>query len=156
MTKEFTPDPVFHSDADNKFVADEYKPLGKEVYVKKETGLDAMAGDGGYQEGTLAGAIRMRMRREGKRFWAGDNISDYMSESDKEHLIDEAKAHASDEAKKIVAAAHAEAAQEVVKAREALREQVAALAVKGAEQILRKEVNAGVHADLLGRLKTEL
>ena len=42
------------------------------------------------------------------------------------------------------------------KAREALREQVAALAVKGAEQILRKEVNAGVHADLLSRLKTEL
>ena len=38
----------------------------------------------------------------------------------------------------------------------ALREQVAALAVKGAEQILRKEVNAGVHADLLNRLKTEL
>ena len=73
-----------------------------------------------------------------------------------QHLIDEAKAHASDEAKKIVAAAHAEAAQEVVKAREALREQVAALAVKGAEQILRKEVNASVHADLLGRLKTEL
>jgi F-type H+-transporting ATPase subunit b len=71
-------------------------------------------------------------------------------------LIDEAKAHASDEAKKIVAAAHAEAAQEVVKAREALREQVATLVVKGAEQILRKEVNAGVHADLLSRLKTEL
>ena len=43
-----------------------------------------------------------------------------------------------------------------MKAREALREQVAALAVKGAEQILRKEVNAGVHAELLGRLKTEL
>ena len=37
-----------------------------------------------------------------------------------------------------------------------MREQVAALAVKGAEQILRKEVNAGVHADLLNRLKTEL
>jgi F-type H+-transporting ATPase subunit b len=73
-----------------------------------------------------------------------------------QHLIDEAKAHATAEGNKIVAAAHAEAAQEVVKAREALREQVAALAVKGAEQILRKEINAGVHADLLGRLKTEL
>ena len=73
-----------------------------------------------------------------------------------QHLIDEAKAHAAAEGNKIVAAAHAEAAQEVVKAREALREQVAALAVKGAEQILRKEINAGVHADLLGRLKTEL
>jgi GTP cyclohydrolase I len=55
-----------------------------------ETGLDAMAGDGGYKEGTLAGAIRMRMKREGKRFWAGDNISDYLHDSDKEHLINEA------------------------------------------------------------------
>jgi GTP cyclohydrolase I len=90
MTKEFTPDAVFHSDLDNKFVADEYKPLGKEVYVKKETGLDAMAGDGGYQEGTLAGAIRMRMTREGKRFWAGDNISDYVTDNHKARLIDEA------------------------------------------------------------------
>jgi F-type H+-transporting ATPase subunit b len=55
-----------------------------------------------------------------------------------------------------VAAAKAEADQQVTRAREALREQVAALAVKGAEQILQKEVNASVHADLLSRLKTEL
>ena len=47
-------------------------------------------------------------------------------------------------------------AGEFVKAREALREQVAILAVKGAEQILQREVNAGVHAELLSRLKTEL
>jgi len=73
-----------------------------------------------------------------------------------QHLIDEAKVRASEEAKRIVAAAQAEAEQEAVKAREVLREQVAALAVKGAEQILRKEVNASVHADLLDRLKTEL
>jgi len=71
-------------------------------------------------------------------------------------LIEEAKTKAAEEGKKIIAAAHAEAEQQTVKARETLREQVAALAVKGAEQILRKEVNAGVHADLLGRLKTEL
>lgn len=71
-------------------------------------------------------------------------------------IIEEAKAKAAEEGGKIVAAAKAEAEQQTVKAREALREQVAALAVKGAEQILRKEVNAGVHADLLNRLKTEL
>jgi F-type H+-transporting ATPase subunit b len=71
-------------------------------------------------------------------------------------IIEEAKARANDEAAKIVAAARAEADQQIVKARETLRDQVAALAVKGAEQILRKEVNAGVHADLLSRLKTEL
>ncbi len=71
-------------------------------------------------------------------------------------LIEEAKARATEEGSKIIAAARVEAEQQTVKARETLREQVAALAVKGAEQILRKEVNASVHADLLGRLKTEL
>jgi F-type H+-transporting ATPase subunit b len=71
-------------------------------------------------------------------------------------LIEDAKARATEEGSKIIAAAKAEAEQQTVKARETLREQVAALAVKGAEQILRKEVNASVHADLLGRLKTEL
>ena len=71
-------------------------------------------------------------------------------------LIEEAKARATEEGSKIVAAAKVEAEQQTVRARETLREQVAALAVKGAEQILRKEVNASVHADLLGRLKTEL
>ena len=73
-----------------------------------------------------------------------------------QQMIEEAKGRASDEGAKIIAAASAEAQQEAVKAREALRDQVAALAVKGAEQILRKEVNASVHAELLNRLKTEL
>jgi F-type H+-transporting ATPase subunit b len=71
-------------------------------------------------------------------------------------MVEEAKGRASAEGAKIVAAAKAEAEQEANKAREALRDQVAALAVKGAEQILRKEVNPAVHADLLGRLKAEL
>ena len=71
-------------------------------------------------------------------------------------IVEEAKSKATEEGSKIIAAAKVEAEQQTVRAREALREQVAALAVKGAEQILRKEVNAGVHADLLGRLKTEL
>ncbi len=71
-------------------------------------------------------------------------------------IVEEAKVKATDEGNKIIAAAKVEAEQQTVKARETLREQVAALAVKGAEQILRKEVNAGIHADLLGRLKTEL
>ena len=73
-----------------------------------------------------------------------------------QQIIEEAKARANEEAAKIVAAAKAEADQQIVKAREALREQVANLAVKGAEQILQREVNAGVHAELLSRLKTEL
>jgi F-type H+-transporting ATPase subunit b len=71
-------------------------------------------------------------------------------------LIEEAKARAADEAAKIVAAARQEAEAQLVKAREALREDVAALAVKGAEQILKREVNAAVHSELLARLKNEL
>lgn len=71
-------------------------------------------------------------------------------------MIEDAKARATEEGNRIIAAAKTEADLQIVKAREALREEVAALAVKGAEQILRKEVNAALHADLLGRLKTEL
>jgi len=71
-------------------------------------------------------------------------------------MIEEAKSRANEEGAKIVAAAKAEAEQEAIKVREQLRDQVAALAVKGAEQILRKEINAGVHAGLLAQLKTEL
>ena len=73
-----------------------------------------------------------------------------------QQLVEEAKAKATEEGAKIVAAAKVEAAQESSKARDTLREQVAGLAVKGAEAILRREVNADVHAELLGRLKAEL
>ncbi|MCA0177094.1 MAG: F0F1 ATP synthase subunit B [Proteobacteria bacterium] len=73
-----------------------------------------------------------------------------------QQIVEDAKARANDEGSKIVAAARAEADQAAVQARESLREQVAVLAVKGAEQILKREVNPGVHAELLTRLKTEL
>ena len=69
---------------------------------------------------------------------------------------DEIKQNAQAEAARIVAQAKAEAEQQAVRARESLRDQVAVLAVKGAEQILKREVNAQVHADLLNQLKAEL
>lgn len=71
-------------------------------------------------------------------------------------IIEEAKKTAAAEAARIVAEANASAEQQVSSAREQLRGQVAALAVKGAEQILKREVNAQVHADLLSQLSTEL
>lgn len=71
-------------------------------------------------------------------------------------IVEDAKKAANAEAARIIAAAQAEAANQVTKAREELRDQVAALAVKGAEQILKREVNAAAHADLLNQLKTEL
>lgn len=69
---------------------------------------------------------------------------------------DEIKKNAQAEAARIIAQAKAEAEQQTVRARESLRDQVAVLAVKGAEQILKREVNAQVHADLLNQLKAEL
>ncbi|MEO7031972.1 MAG: F0F1 ATP synthase subunit B [Herbaspirillum sp.] len=71
-------------------------------------------------------------------------------------IVEEAKKTASEEAARIVAAAHDEAEQQIGRARDALRGEVADLAVKGAEQILKREVNAAAHADLLNQLKAEL
>ncbi|MFM8509999.1 MAG: F0F1 ATP synthase subunit B [Betaproteobacteria bacterium] len=89
---------------------------------------------------------------------ARDDAAKRLSDAERlaQSMIEEAKSRASEEAAKIIAAAKAEAEQESVKAREQLRDQVALLAVRGAEQILRKEVNAAVHSELLGRLKAEL
>lgn len=89
---------------------------------------------------------------------ARESASDMRGVAEKQasQLIDEARA----EAARIVAAAReaAEAEAEVVaqRAREELRAQVAALAVSGAERILRREINAQVHAELLANLKQEL
>jgi F-type H+-transporting ATPase subunit b len=71
-------------------------------------------------------------------------------------IVEEAKNMALTEAARIIAAAKADADNQVTKAREELRDQVATLAVKGAEQILKREINASAHADLLNLLKTEL
>ena len=71
-------------------------------------------------------------------------------------IVEEAKKTASEEAARIITAAKADAEQQINKARDALRGEVATLAVKGAEQILKREVNPAVHADLLNQLKTEL
>jgi len=71
-------------------------------------------------------------------------------------IIEDAKKTAAQEAARIIAAAKADADQQVSQAREVLRGEVAVLAVKGAEQILKREVNATVHADLLDQLKLEL
>jgi GTP cyclohydrolase I len=57
---------------------------------KKETGLDDMYGDGGYEEGYMGANIRARMKRDNKRFWAGDNISEYVHFTDFDRLVDEA------------------------------------------------------------------
>jgi GTP cyclohydrolase IA len=53
-------------------------------------GAEIMGGDGGYEEGTMHDYLGFVMKRNGKRFWAGDNISEYVDEKMKAQLIDEA------------------------------------------------------------------
>ena len=69
---------------------------------------------------------------------------------------EEIKQIAQTEAARIIAQAKSEAEQQVIRARDVLRNEVAVLAVKGAEQILRREVDPKAHAALLDQLKAEL
>jgi F-type H+-transporting ATPase subunit b len=71
-------------------------------------------------------------------------------------IVDEAKNAAKAEGDRMIAAAKAEVEQEVFRAREQLRGQVAQLVVAGAEKVLRREVDAKAHADLLEVIKGEL
>jgi len=71
-------------------------------------------------------------------------------------MVEQAKTTARDEGVREKTAAKAEIEQEYARAREQLREQVAALAVAGAEKILRREVDAKAHGDLLAAIKQQL
>jgi len=71
-------------------------------------------------------------------------------------IIDEARREAEAEKARIIAQARLDAEQEVKRARDALRGDVASLAIKGAEQILKREVDAKAHAELLDQLKAQL
>jgi F-type H+-transporting ATPase subunit b len=71
-------------------------------------------------------------------------------------VVDEAKDTAKAEGDRMIAGAKSEIEQEIMRAREQLRGEVAALVVAGAEKILRREVDAKAHGDLLEAVKNEL
>lgn len=71
-------------------------------------------------------------------------------------IIEEAKSNAKAEGDRILTGAKAEIDQEVNRAKEGLRQQVAQLAVAGAEKILRREINAKTHSDMLNAIANEL
>jgi len=71
-------------------------------------------------------------------------------------LIDEAKHTAVAEGERLVAAARAEASTETARARDGLRQQVASLALVGAERLLGREVDAKAHAARLEELAAEI
>ncbi len=81
MTQKFKLDDTITGDSRTPFRIEEYKKIDK-------AGNDMSDKD--YEEGYLGDAIRFQMKRENKRFWAGDNISEYVTEEQKSQLIDEA------------------------------------------------------------------
>ncbi|MDR0528866.1 MAG: F0F1 ATP synthase subunit B [Zoogloeaceae bacterium] len=91
--------------------------------------------------------------REGK-----EKSADLILQAEKraQQIIEEAKTQAKVEAERIVASGKADAEQEVLRAREQLRDQVALLAVSGAEKILRREIDARAHAQLLADIQQDL
>ncbi|MEM7565363.1 MAG: F0F1 ATP synthase subunit B [Pseudomonadota bacterium] len=71
-------------------------------------------------------------------------------------IVDEAKGSAREEADKIKAAATADIDQEVTAAREQLRKEVSTIALAGAERILKREVDAKAHSDVLDELVAQI
>ena len=111
------------------------------------------AAERGRQSFDLAAKHSAEAMREGK-----EKVAEVIAQADKRALqiIEDAKVQARFEAEKIVAGAQADIEQAAARAKEALRERVAELAIAGAEKILRREVNASVHADMLSAIKQDL
>lgn len=111
------------------------------------------AGERGKKELELASQRSSEVLKEAKQ-----RASEIVIQAEKRasDIIEEAKQNARIEGEKIIAGAKAEIQHETFSARESLRQQVAGLAVQGASKILRREVNAKVHADLLASIEAEL
>lgn len=120
---------------------------------QKQIAEGLAAAERGKHELELAGRRAADVLRDAKH-----QASDIITQAEKRaaQIVDEAKANAKGEGDRLIAGAKAEIEQEVFRAKEVLRNQVAALAVAGAEKILRREVDAKTHGDLLNQLKAEL
>ncbi len=97
-------------------------------------------------------------KSEGTLNEAKQKASEIIGQAEKRasQIVEEAKGNAKTEGERILAGAKSEIDQEVNRAKEGLRTQVSALAVAGAEKILRKEINAKTHSDMLSKLAAEL
>lgn len=84
--------------------------------------------------------------------------SEIISQAEKRaaQLVEDAKTAAKVEGDRIITGAKAEIEQEVNRAKEGLRAQVSTLAIAGAEKILRKEIDAKAHSEMLATLAAEL
>ena len=131
-----------------------WPPLMRAIEQRQKTIADGLAaGERGKQELEAAG------RRAGEELArARDRVGEIIASAEKRdaQMLDEAKAAARAEADRILAAARADIDQQVARAKEALRAQVSALAVAGAEKILRREIDAKAHAQVLGELAAKI
>lgn len=111
------------------------------------------AGERGQHEQELAEGRAKQLLHDAK-----GQASDILAQAQKRasEIVDEAKVNARVEGDRILTAARSEIEQEANRAREQLRERVAALAIAGAEKILRKEINADTHQDIVSSLAKEI
>lgn len=134
-----------------KFV---WPPLLNAIEARRKTIADGLAaGERGKHELELAAKRSAEVLREAKQ-----QAQDIVAQAEKHaaQLIEEAKGAAQAEGEKLIAGARSQIDDEASRAREALRAQVASLALKGAEKILRREVDAKAHADILASIEKEL
>jgi F-type H+-transporting ATPase subunit b len=134
-----------------KFV---WPPLLKAIEARQKTIADGLAAADQGRKSLETSAKQAADEIQAARNRAAE-ILDH-AEKRATQMIEAAKEAAKEEGGREKAAAKSEIEQDVSRARETLREQVAALAVAGAEKILRREVNAQAHAELLTQLKKEL
>jgi F-type H+-transporting ATPase subunit b len=131
-----------------------WPPLLRAIETRQKQIAEGLAaGERGRQDLELASKRAEDVVREARQ-----RAQDILSQADKRaaELVEEAKGQAKAEGDRIIAGAKAEIEQEVFRAKESLRSQVAVLAVQGAEKILRREVDAKAHADLLNAVAAEL
>ena len=131
-----------------------WPPLMRAIEQRQKQIADGLAAGERGKQSLEASAKQAEATLKQARERAGEIIG--QAEKRGAQLIDEAKTAAKEEGDREKAAAKAEIEQQIARAREMLREQVAALAVAGAEKILRREVDAKSHADLLNQLKKEI
>ena len=130
-----------------------WPPLRQAMHDRQKQIADGLAAaERGKQDLELA-AKRASEELQRAREQAGEIIS--QAEKRGAVVVEEAKSTAKVEADRIVAAAKAEIEQEVFRAKESLRAQISVLAVTGAEKILKREVDAKTHAQLLSGLESE-
>ncbi|MBW7901870.1 MAG: F0F1 ATP synthase subunit B [Rhodocyclaceae bacterium] len=134
-----------------KFV---WPPLQKAMADRQKQIADGLAAaERGKQEQEIAAKRSADALREAK-----EKASEVIAAAERraQQIVEDAKGQAKVEADKVLASGKAEIDQEVERAKQQLRERVAELAVAGAEKILKKEINAAAHADILGSLKQGL